>query len=99
MLSDKNTDLSSMTAVWLMPIVTCVVCSGTGGIVADALTSDRRSYATVMTNYILWGIGLPLSMMVIVIYFHRLTIHKLPPKETIVSVFLPMGPLGSGSFS
>lgn len=31
-------------------------------------------------------------------YFHRLTIHKLPPREVIVSVFLPLGPLGQGSF-
>jgi hypothetical protein len=25
------------------------------------------------------------------IYFHRLTVHKLPPQEVIVSVFLPLG--------
>ncbi|KAL2006650.1 hypothetical protein VTN00DRAFT_9318 [Thermoascus crustaceus] len=36
--------------------------------------------------------------MVMVIYFHPFTVHKLPPKEVIVSVFLPMGPLGQGGF-
>lgn len=99
MLSEKHTDLSSMTAVWLMPIVTCVVSSGTGGIVADILIKPSHSFATIIASYVLWGIGIPLSMMVFVIYFQRLTIYKLPPKETIVSVFLPMGPLGSGAFS
>lgn len=33
-----------------------------------------------------------------VIYFQRLTIHCLPPREVIVSVFLPLGPLGQGAF-
>lgn len=33
-----------------------------------------------------------------VIYFQRLTIHKLPQCEVIVSVFLPLGPLGQGAF-
>lgn len=37
-------------------------------------------------------------MTVLVIYFHRLTVHKLPPREVIVSVFLPLGPLGQGGF-
>ncbi|MCJ1314790.1 Plasma membrane sulfite pump involved in sulfite metabolism [Xylographa vitiligo] len=37
-------------------------------------------------------------MAVLVIYFQRLTVHKLPPREVIVSVFLPLGPLGQGGF-
>jgi tellurite resistance protein TehA-like permease len=34
-----------------------------------------------------------------VIYFHRLTIHGLPPRDVIPTVFLPLGPLGQGGFS
>ncbi|OQD72554.1 hypothetical protein PENDEC_c020G04374 [Penicillium decumbens] len=37
-------------------------------------------------------------MMVMVIYLQRLTLHKLPPKAVIVSVFLPLGPLGQGGY-
>lgn len=37
-------------------------------------------------------------MVTLVIYFQRLTMHKLPPSEVIVSVFLPLGPLGQGAF-
>ena len=33
-----------------------------------------------------------------VMYFHRLTLYSLPPREVIVSVFLPLGPLGQGAF-
>ena len=38
-------------------------------------------------------------MAVLVIYFQRLTVYKLPPREVIVSVFLPLGPLGQGGFA
>jgi hypothetical protein len=36
-------------------------------------------------------------MTCLVIYFHRLTMHPLPPQETIVTVFLPVGPFGTRS--
>lgn len=42
--------------------------------------------------------GTPLAMMVLVIYYQRLAVHKLPPRETVVSCFLPLGPLGFGGF-
>ncbi|MCJ1425153.1 Plasma membrane sulfite pump involved in sulfite metabolism [Sticta canariensis] len=38
-------------------------------------------------------------MTVLVIYFQRIAIHKLPAREVIVSVFLPIGPLGQGGFA
>jgi tellurite resistance protein TehA-like permease len=38
-------------------------------------------------------------MLILVIYFQRLTMHALPPREAIVSVFLPLGPLGQGAFA
>ena len=53
---------------------------------------------TITFSYILWGTGVPLAMSTLVIYFQRLTIHNLPPREVIVSVFLPLGPLGQGAF-
>lgn len=91
--------LSSMTAVWLLPIVSCVVAAASGAIVADVLPNPQHALWTIIVSYVLWGIGIPMAMMVIVIYFQRLTLHKLPPKAMIVSVFLPLGPLGQGGFA
>ncbi|KAL2220761.1 putative C4-dicarboxylate transporter/malic acid transport protein [Thermoascus aurantiacus ATCC 26904] len=76
----------------------CVVAAASGAIVADVLPDPQHALWTIIVSYVLWGIGIPLAMMVMVIYFHRLTVYKLPPKEVIVSVFLPMGPLGQGGF-
>jgi tellurite resistance protein TehA-like permease len=42
--------------------------------------------------------GVPLALVVMVIYFHRLAVYKLPSQEVIVSVFLPLGPMGQGGY-
>lgn len=93
-----KSELSKMTAAWLLPIVTTIVAAASGGIVAEVLPNPQHQVWTIITSYVLWGTGFPLAMVVLVMYFHRLTIHRLPPREVIVSVFLPLGPLGQGSF-
>ncbi|PWY77081.1 sulfite efflux pump SSU1 [Aspergillus heteromorphus CBS 117.55] len=97
MLHESETQLSSMTAVWLLPIVSCSVAASSGAVVAGVLLNSQHALWTVLVSYVLWGVGLPLGLMVMVIYLQRLTLHKLPPKAVIVSVFLPLGPLGQGS--
>ncbi|EME89765.1 uncharacterized protein MYCFIDRAFT_118781, partial [Pseudocercospora fijiensis CIRAD86] len=91
--------VQSMTAAWLLPIVSTIVASASGGIVADVLPNDNHALITLMTSYVLWATGVPLAMVVIVIYFLRLTTVSLPPKEVVVSTFLPLGPLGQGGFA
>ncbi|POR38807.1 Sulfite efflux pump SSU1 [Tolypocladium paradoxum] len=90
--------LQNTTAALLLPIVPTVVAAATGGIVAEALPNHGHAFATLVASYILWGIGETLSGCVLALYFHRLTIHSLPPRDVIVSVFLPVGPLGQGGF-
>ena len=98
MCRQKKTGLSTMTAAWLLPIVAPIVSSASGGIVAGVLPNPMHALWTVVVSYVLWGAGVPLAMAILVIYFQRLTVHKLPPREVIVSVFLPLGPLGQGGF-
>ncbi|KAH6666416.1 putative C4-dicarboxylate transporter/malic acid transport protein [Halenospora varia] len=99
MMSVHKTDISSVTTLWLLPIVSAVICAATGAMVADALTNPAHSLWTLIISYILWGIGVPLAMFTLVLYYHRLTMHKLPPPAVISSVFLPLGPLGEGGFA
>jgi tellurite resistance protein TehA-like permease len=89
-MTTHQTRHETMTAAWLLPIVSCVVAAASGGVVAAALT--------IVASYVLWGMGVPLAMVVLTMYFHRLAIHKLPPSEVIVSVFLPLGPMGQGGY-
>ncbi|CRK17724.1 hypothetical protein BN1708_003005 [Verticillium longisporum] len=90
--------LQAVTAAYLLPIVPTVVAAATGGIVASALPSRTHALTTLAVSYILWGLGQCFSALVLALYLHRLTVHSLPPREAIVSVFLPIGPLGQGGF-
>lgn len=98
MTRESETVLSSASAAWLLPIVSCVVAAASGGIVAEALPHPQYALGTIITSYVLWGIGVPLALMVMVIYLLRLMLYKLPPKALIVSMFLPLGPLGQGGY-
>lgn len=98
MANGNERPLSAMTAVWLLPIVSCIVAASSGAIVAEILPNAQYALWTIITSYVLWGIGLPLALMVMVIYLQRLTLHNLPPKAALVSVFLPLGPLGQGGY-
>ncbi|KAB8262144.1 voltage-dependent anion channel [Aspergillus pseudonomiae] len=90
--------LSAMGAPWLLPVVSCVVCAASGAIVAEVLPDPQYALGTIVVSYVLWGVGVPLALMIIVIFLMRLLLHKLPPKEVLVSMFLPLGPLGQGSY-
>lgn len=45
------------------------------------------------------GIGMLLAFLVMALYFQRLAIHHLPPREIIVSTMLPLGPCGQGGYA
>ena len=96
---EHKSEISSMTAVWLLPIVATIVASASGSIVSSALENEQYALWTVVMSYVLWGTGVPLAMFTMVMYFQRLTLYNLPPRETIVSVFVPLGPLGQGAFA
>ncbi|KKA27942.1 hypothetical protein TD95_001214, partial [Thielaviopsis punctulata] len=90
--------LHTITGGIMLPIVPTVVASSTGALVSSILPSPMHSQITIVTSYVLWGLGVSFSMVIIALYFHRLTVHSLPSRELIVSVFLPVGPLGQGGF-
>lgn len=53
---------------------------------------------TVVVSYILWGTGFPVAVLIMAIYYSRLTFHKIPARAQIISTFLPLGPTGQGAF-
>ncbi|KAF1971063.1 C4-dicarboxylate transporter/malic acid transport protein-like protein [Bimuria novae-zelandiae CBS 107.79] len=99
MMTKHKTRHDTMTAAWPLPIVAPIVASASGALVANALPDPQNALITITTSYILWGTGVPLAFVVLVIYFHRLVVYKLPPNEVIVSVFLPLGPMGQGGYA
>lgn len=94
--------LDRITAAQLLPIAATIVASGAGAEVAELLMRIGyldHSLGTLVTSYIMWGMATPFAMAVLVMYYQRLALHKLPPREVIVSSFLPLGPLGMGGYT
>ena len=100
LISQKHQQsLDRITAAQLLPIAATIVASGTGSEIAEILPNSQNALGTLIASYVMWGIATPLAMTVLVMYYQRLAIHKLPPRETIVSSFLPLGPLGMGGYT
>jgi tellurite resistance protein TehA-like permease len=98
-LSSRRRDLAEMTALYLIPIVAIVIAATCGALVAGALKKDRHQLWTLITGYIFWGIGTPLSWIILTVYFLRMMTHKPLQREVIVSLLLPIGPLSLSGFS
>lgn len=91
--------LSRITALQIMPVSSTIVAAASGSVVAEGMESSQNALGTILASWILWGIGTPLALIVLVMYYQRLTLTKLPPREAIVSVFLPLSPLGQASLA
>jgi tellurite resistance protein TehA-like permease len=98
-MSHRRSELEEMTALYLIPVVAVVIAATSGGLIASVLKESNYQLWTLIISYIFWGIGTPLSWMILTIYFLRMTIHKPLEREVIVSLLLPIGPLGLSGFS
>ncbi|KAK5056184.1 hypothetical protein LTR84_012737 [Exophiala bonariae] len=98
-MSNKRHDLEEMTALYLIPIVAVVIAATSGATVAKFLPNQQHQLWTLIISYIFWGIGSPLSWIILTLYFLRMTVHKPLQREVIVSLLLPIGPLGLSGFS
>jgi C4-dicarboxylate transporter/malic acid transport protein len=98
MFSSHSHQLENMTAIWLLPFVACEVAAASGGLLLPHIPS-QEGLIILVVSYFLWGISLPLAFSVLVIYFQRLAIHKLPSAEVAATVWLPLGPIGTGALA
>lgn len=101
MSQSHQQSLDRITAAQLLPIAATIVAAGAGAKVVEPLIEHdpERALGTLITAYVLWGMATPLAMTVLVMYYQRLCLHKLPPREVVVSSFLPLGPLGMGGYT
>jgi tellurite resistance protein TehA-like permease len=72
--------IDKLTAVWLLPVVAPIVAAATGANLCTVIPRDSPALGhTLVASYVLWGIGMPFSMSILVLYIHRLTVYKVPP--------------------
>ncbi|KAF5027327.1 hypothetical protein F66182_571 [Fusarium sp. NRRL 66182] len=91
--------LEQMNPSWLLPVIADIVASGSGAIVANVLPNDQHAIWTVITSYVLWGTSVPTALVIMAMYYHRLMIYDVLPKQVAVASFIAIGPLGMGAAS
>ena len=87
--------------MWLLPVVTLIVASSSGGVLCRAIKvySHLHALQTLTVSVFLVTIGLSLALMILTIYLMRLIIHGLPRGTSTLSVFLPLGPTGQSGYA
>ncbi|KAI5475693.1 sulfite efflux pump SSU1 [Pseudohyphozyma bogoriensis] len=98
MFTRHKNELPSIAGIWILPVVAPNVASASGGIVASALP-PAHARLTVIVSYCLWGMSVPVALMVMTLMFLRFALHRVPPAEAIISVVLPLGACGQGAFA
>ena len=90
-----------MTARWLLPVMTLMVASTSGGVLGRALQvySQLHSFQTLLVSIFMVTVGFTLTLMILTIYLMRLFLHGLPPDATVLSVFLPIGPTSQSGYA
>ena len=93
--------MTRMTAIWILPVVTLIVASSSGGILASQLVkySPKSALLTLALSAVMLIIGEALATMLLTVYFFRLVIHGLPQGSAVISTFIPLGPMGQGGYS
>ena len=88
----------SMTPMWLLPLVACEVAAGTGGLLIPYLAEFIRSFA-YLVSMSLWAISVFLAFAVIGMFFRRMVLHSLPGRNFAPSIWLILGPIGTGAYA
>ena len=101
MMVHQDQSLSKMTATWLLPFVTLIVASSTGGLLSSVIKEHSHTLALVTTgfSFTMVIIGLSFALMFITVYCTRLITAGPPDAGLILSAFVVLGPLGQGGFS
>lgn len=90
--------LSDVTGVWFLSFIPFIVCSTVGGTVAPYL-GYKNAITVIVVSFLMWSLGITMSLVIAAIYFWRLMSYHLPPRSAIISTFVPVGPFGMGAYS
>lgn len=93
----KRPTLDAINATILLPIVTLVVSSATGALIAQGIP-QRLQGTSLIVSFLLWANGLILAVICMAVYITRLFIYNVQPRAIVLSTLLPVGPSGQGAF-
>ncbi|CAO1621555.1 unnamed protein product [Parajaminaea phylloscopi] len=91
-------DLSDLQPFLFLSIAATVISAATGSTVAAVLPTDR-AYVVAIASYVVLGTGLLPCLGFMSLHLLRTSVHGLPDKLAIISMFLPLGPCGQGGLA
>lgn len=97
-MSRQNVENRQIFATALLPTVSTIVAASTGASVATVLP-DSQARIAIVISYILLGMGLPMSVLLMANYCYRLILFKLPQPAFISSTFITIGPCGQSAYA
>ncbi|KAJ2086189.1 Plasma membrane sulfite pump involved in sulfite metabolism [Coemansia sp. RSA 986] len=92
-VSRQTGGVESVTGAWLLLVAPLAVCATAGASIAAYLPASQ-AFVTLFVGYALLGAGAPLTCCIVVLYVHRLAVYKMPPHNSILTSFIPLGPVG-----
>ncbi|KAI6046164.1 voltage-dependent anion channel [Pisolithus marmoratus] len=101
MAGRQEHSLESMSLRWLLPVVTLLVVSSAGGVIAPAIAvhSPGSALITVTFCVCMVAVALPMVMMILTIYLLRCMIHGYPQGPLILSSIFPLGAFGQSAYA
>ncbi|WKX26750.1 TDT family transporter [Tatumella ptyseos] len=97
MFTRQSHQLSSMTGLWLLPVVAAEVAAASGWIIAPYVTDPAQQQMMVIFSMVLWAFSVPVALSLLAILLLRMALHKLPPVALSATTWLALGPIGTGS--
>ncbi|KAI6041606.1 voltage-dependent anion channel [Pisolithus marmoratus] len=93
--------LESMTPRWLLPVITLIVVSSTGGVIAPVIFvySPGGALITVTFCVCMVAVALPVVMMILTIYLLRCMVYGYPRGSLILTSFFSLGPFGQSAYA
>jgi tellurite resistance protein TehA-like permease len=93
MFTSHQVSLETTYGSWLLPVVPPIVASVPGALLVFSWPTAWQGSMLALT-YALWGLGLALAAILIVLFYSRLAYHKVPEGALVTTLWLVLGPLG-----
>ncbi|KAI9711045.1 MAG: hypothetical protein M1820_002483 [Bogoriella megaspora] len=89
---------SEVSGTWLLSFIPFIVTSSLGSTLIPHLNRTNQEILLVV-SFLSWSLGEILCSIIVAIYFWRLLSSSLPPRSSVISCFIPMGPFGLGAYA
>ena len=101
MLGQSYGDLQKLRPVWMVPVITLITMSASGGLFTRSLLphSYKLALLSASVSLCMLAIGLSFTMMLTTSFLLRLYLHGPLDATVVLSTFTTLTPLGQGGFS